>query len=172
MARCPDRLHGQFQKSLYKTSRTCIRRFLGADSTTELHHFIGKDILYFHALFWPALLHGANFRTPTRIHTHGFVTINNQKMSKSRGTFIQVRTYLQHLPPEYLRYYFASKLNDSVEDLDISLEDFVQKNNSDLVGKLVNIASRAARLLEQHFGGQLAATCSSPELFRKNCFRC
>ena len=114
------------------------------DSTAEVHHFIGKDIVNFHALFWPAVLDGADFRTPSRIHTHGFVTVNGTKMSKSRGTFILAERYLQHLNPEYLRYYYATKLSDSADDLDINLEDFVQRVNSDLVGKIINIASRTA----------------------------
>ncbi len=99
------------------------------------YHFIGKDIVYFHALFWPAMLEGANYRTPTGLFVNGFLTVNGQKMSKSRGTFIKAETYLQHLNPEYLRYYFASKLSDKVEDSDLNLDDFVQKVNSDLVVK-------------------------------------
>ncbi len=110
------------------------------DSEAELYHFVGKDILYFHTLFWPALLHGAGFRTPTAVFTHGFLTINGQKMSKSRGTFITARDYLTHLDPDYLRYYFAAKLNNKVEDLDFNIEDFVSRVNADLVGKVVNIA--------------------------------
>ncbi|HID44733.1 MAG TPA: methionine--tRNA ligase, partial [Chromatiaceae bacterium] len=111
-------------------------------SDTELYHFIGKDIIYFHALFWPAMLDGAGFRKPTTIHAHGFLTVNGQKMSKSRGSFIQARTYLDNLNPEYLRYYFAAKLGAGVDDIDLNLEDFTLRVNSDLVGKVVNIASR------------------------------
>jgi len=135
------------------------------DSTVELYHFIGKDIIYFHALFWPALLHGAQFRTPTAIFANGFLTVDGQKMSKSRGTFIKARTYLNHLQPEYLRYYFAAKLSDRIEDLDIHFDDFVQRINADLVGKFINIASRCAGFLTQHFAGELAAECESPELY-------
>ena len=131
------------------------------DSSCEIHHFIGKDIINFHALFWPALLEAAGFRTPTRIHAHGFITVDGQKMSKSRGTFINARTYLDHLGPEYLRYYFATKLSDSIDDLDINLEDFVQRVNSDLVGKVVNIASRCAGFVKKQ-GGHLAASCDNP----------
>ena len=129
--------------------------YWGLDSSAELHHFIGKDIAYFHTLFWPAMLEGGGFRKPTRIHCHGFVTINGQKMSKSRGTFISARDYLERLDAEYLRYYFAARLNARVEDIDLNLEDFVLRVNSDLVGKLINIASRCARFIEQHFAAHL-----------------
>ena len=135
------------------------------DSTCEIHHFIGKDIINFHALFWPAMLEAAGFRTPTRIHAHGFITVDGQKMSKSRGTFINAPTYLDHLGPEYLRYYFATKLSDSIDDLDINLEDFVQRVNSDLVGKVVNIASRCAGFVKKQ-GGHLAASCDNPMIAR------
>ena len=133
-----------------------------ADSTCEVHHFIGKDIINFHALFWPAMLKVADFRTPTAVHAHGFVTVNGLKMSKSRGTFINARTYLDHLKPEYLRYYFAAKLGNSIDDLDINLEDFVQRVNADVVGKLVNIASRCAGFLVSKFDGRLSAKPSTP----------
>lgn len=136
------------------------------DSDTELYHFIGKDIVYFHALFWPAMLEGAGFRKPTRICAHGFLTVNGQKMSKSRGTFIMGRTYLNHLNPEYLRYYLAAKMGSNVHDLDLSLDDFVQRVNSDLVGKLVNIASRSASFINKRFDGRLADRLEAPELFR------
>ena len=126
-----------------------------ADSTTELHHFIGKDIAYFHTLFWPALLEGAGFRRPTSIHCHGFLTIQKQKMSKSRGTFITAREYLKHLNPEYLRYYFAAKLNGKIEDIDLSSDDFCERINSNLVGKLINIASRSCGFIHKHFGGEI-----------------
>jgi methionyl-tRNA synthetase len=125
---------------------------------TELHHFIGKDIVNFHGLFWPAMLKGAGFRTPTKLHVNGYLTINGQKMSKSRGTFIQARTWLNHLPPEALRYYFAAKLGSAPEDLDLNLEDFAARVNSDLVGKVVNIASRFAGFIEKNFEGHLGAT--------------
>ncbi len=126
------------------------------DSKAELYHFIGKDIIYFHALFWPAMLHGAGFRTPTAVFAHGFLTVDGQKMSKSRGTFIKARTYLDHLDPEYLRYYFAAKLGPNVEDIDLNLGDFTARVNADLVGKLVNIASRTASFISKHFKGRLA----------------
>lgn len=126
------------------------------NSETELYHFIGKDIAYFHTLFWPAMLEGAGLRKPTKVFCHGFLTVNGAKMSKSRGTFIKARTYLDHLNPEALRYYFAAKLSDGIDDIDLNLEDFIQRVNSDLVGKYVNIASRAAGFLTKHFDGQLA----------------
>ena len=129
--------------------------YWSADSSFEVHHFIGKDIVNFHALFWPAILSCAGFRTPTKVHAHGFITVNGLKMSKSRGTFINARTYLDHLSPDYLRYYFAAKLNGSVDDIDINLEDFVLRVNSDLVGKVVNIASRCAGFINRGFEGQL-----------------
>ncbi|MFT7132288.1 MAG: methionyl-tRNA synthetase [Cyclobacteriaceae bacterium] len=133
-----------------------------ADSDYEVHHFIGKDIVNFHALFWPAMLKVADFRTPTRIHTHGFITVNGQKMSKSRGTFINAGTYADHLAPEYLRYYFATKLGNNVDDMDINLEDFVVKVNSDLVGKLVNIASRCAGFINKQFDNHLSDELDAP----------
>ena len=135
------------------------------DSQTELHHFIGKDIAYFHTLFWPAMLHGAGFRTPSAVHCHGFLTVNGQKMSKSRGTFIKARTYLEHLPPEYLRYYFAAKLGSGVDDIDLSLDDFIARVNSDLVGKAVNIASRCAGFIHKSFAGQLAESHDDETLY-------
>ncbi|MCG5513878.1 methionine--tRNA ligase [Ectothiorhodospira shaposhnikovii] len=136
-----------------------------ADSTAELHHFIGKDIAYFHTLFWPAMLSGAGFRTPTAVHCHGFLTVNGQKMSKSRGTFIKARTYLDHLQPEYLRYYFAAKLGPGVDDIDLSLDDFIARVNSDLVGKAVNIASRCAGFIHKGFAGRLADSLPDPDLY-------
>ncbi len=141
--------------------------FWSADSTAELYHFIGKDILYFHALFWPAMLAGAGFRTPSAIFAHGFLTVNGQKMSKSRGTFVTARTYLDHLDPEYLRYYLAAKLNNRVEDLDLNLEDFVLRVNADLVGKLVNIASRCAGFIGKRFGSVLAERVLDEGLYRR-----
>jgi methionyl-tRNA synthetase len=128
-----------------------------ADSSAELHHFIGKDILYFHSLFWPAVLHGAGLRKPTGVHVHGFLTINGEKMSKSRGTFITARQYLEHLSPEYLRYYFAGKLNPNVEDIDFNSADFIARINGELVGKYVNIASRAAQFISRHFENRLSS---------------
>ncbi|WP_248797182.1 methionine--tRNA ligase [Pseudomonas sp. MWU13-2105] len=149
----------------------CARRpeldfdaFWGKDSTAELYHFIGKDIVNFHALFWPAMLEGAGYRKPTGINVHGYLTVNGQKMSKSRGTFIKARTYLDHLSPEYLRYYYAAKLGKGVDDLDLNLDDFVQKVNSDLVGKVVNIASRCAGFIHKGNAGVLVAGNAAPEL--------
>jgi methionyl-tRNA synthetase len=134
------------------------------DSTAEVYHFIGKDIVYFHTLFWPAVLRGAGYRAPTSVFAHGFLTVNGQKMSKSRGTLISARAWLDHLPAEYLRYYFASRLGDGVDDLDLSLDDFVGKVNSDIVGKLVNIASRCAGFIARGFDGKLAAQLPEPAL--------
>lgn len=141
--------------------------FWEADSQTELYHFIGKDIVYFHGLFWPAILHGSGFRTPTAIFSHGFLTVEGKKMSKSRGTFIKARTYLNELNPEYLRYYFSAKLGSGVTDLDLNLEDFRLRVNSDLVGKVVNIASRCAGFVKKKFNSTLSDTISEPELFAK-----
>ncbi|MEQ6342193.1 MAG: methionine--tRNA ligase [Gammaproteobacteria bacterium] len=139
--------------------------YWGPDSQTELYHFIGKDIVYFHALFWPAILEGAGFRKPTAIFAHGFLTINGQKMSKSRGTFIKARTYLDHLDPEYLRYYFASRISSRVEDIDLQFDDFLQRVNADLVGKVVNIASRCAGFITKRFDGHLSASCAEGGLY-------
>lgn len=131
---------------------------------TELYHFIGKDIVYFHALFWPAMLAGAEYRTPTGVFAHGFLMVNGDKMSKSRGTFIQAETFAKHLHPEYLRYYFASKLSDKVEDINLDFADFMQKVNSDMVGKVVNIASRSAGFIVKKYDGMLSEECAEPEL--------
>lgn len=150
-----------------KTEGLEFDTFWNKDSEAELYHFIGKDIIYFHALFWPAMLHGADFRTPTAIFSHGFLTVDGQKMSKSRGTFIKARTYLDHLNPEYLRYYFAAKLGSGVDDIDLNLEDFAQRVNSDLVGKVVNIASRCAGFIKKRFSGVLSSDLSEPELFKE-----
>ncbi len=129
--------------------------YWGKDAQTQLVHFIGKDIARFHTLFWPAVLHGAGYRTPSSVFCHGFLTVDGQKMSKSRGTFIMARTYLEHLKPEYLRYYYAAKLSSGIDDIDLNLEDFQQKVNSNLVGKYVNIASRASGFITKHFDGNL-----------------
>jgi methionyl-tRNA synthetase len=137
-----------------------------SETTTELYHFIGKDISYFHTLFWPAVLHGAGLRRPTAVFAHGFLTINGQKMSKSRGTFITARRYLDHLPPEPLRYYFAAKLSSGIEDIDFNMDDFVARTNSDLVGKLVNVASRCAGFI-QRGGGRLAPSLENEALYRQ-----
>jgi methionyl-tRNA synthetase len=136
----------------------------GQDSQTELHHFIGKDIVFFHTLFWPAMLMGAGFRTPTAVYAHGFLTVDGAKMSKSRGTFIKARTYLDHLHPDYLRYYYAAKLGPGTGDIDLNLDDFVQRVNSDVVGKVVNIASRCAGFIGKRFDGQLSGELPRPEL--------
>jgi methionyl-tRNA synthetase len=133
------------------------------DSTTELYHFIGKDILYFHALFWPSTLKFSDYRQPTQIFAHGFLTVNGEKMSKSRGTFITARSYLEHVKnPEYLRYYYAAKLNGSMEDIDLNLEDFVARVNSDLVGKYINIASRTAGFIAKRFDNKLYMSTTQP----------
>jgi methionyl-tRNA synthetase len=139
--------------------------FLAIDSTAEMHHFIGKDILYFHTLFWPAVLQAAGVRRPTAVHAHGFVTINGEKMSKSRGTFITARRYLQSFAPEYLRYYFAAKLSSGIDDIDMNLAEFTTRVNSDIVGKLVNIASRCAGFITKNAAGRLAADLPDPALF-------
>lgn len=141
--------------------------FWGEKSTSELYHFVGKDIIYFHALFWPALLHGSGHRLPTAIYAHGFLTVNGQKMSKSRGTFIEARTYLAHLDPEYLRYYFAAKLNGRVDDLDLNFDDFTNRVNADLVGKVVNIASRCAGFVNKRFDNQLADSLHDAALYQR-----
>ncbi|MDH3429794.1 MAG: methionine--tRNA ligase [Gammaproteobacteria bacterium] len=132
---------------------------------TEVYHFIGKDIMYFHTLFWPAVLQGSGFRTPTSVFAHGFLTVNGMKMSKTRGTFIKARTYLDNLNPSYLRYYYAAKLGPTIEDIDLNLEDFTARVNSDLVGKLINIASRCAGFINKNFSGRLAEQMPAPELF-------
>ncbi|PRD39514.1 UNVERIFIED_CONTAM: metG [Trichonephila clavipes] len=152
-------------KHLCETAGIDFDSYWAPDSDAEVYHFIGKDIIYFHSLFWPAMLHGAGFRKPNAIFAHGFVTVNGAKMSKSRGTFIKARTYLDSLDPEYLRYYFASKLTSGITDLDLNLEDFTQKVNADLVGKVVNIASRCAGFISKRFDGTLSANLSEPELF-------
>lgn len=134
------------------------------DTEVELYHFIGKDIAYFHVLFWPSMLEGAGFRTPTSVFCHGFLTIDGEKMSKSRGTFIKARTYLNHLNPEYLRYYFASRLTSKIEDIDLNFSDFVARVNSDLVGKLINIGSRCARFINKDFDNTLASKSNNQSL--------
>ena len=154
-------------QALCAKSGLSFDEFWQKDSSTELYHFIGKDIIYFHALFWPAMLEGAQLRTPSAIFAHGFLTVNGEKMSKSRGTFIKARTYLDHLNPEYLRYYFAAKLSAGVDDLDLNFDDFTQRVNSDLVGKVVNIASRCSGFISKRFDGVLAADCAEPALFQQ-----
>lgn len=137
------------------------------DSENEVYHFIGKDIVYFHTLFWPAVLAGSGFRLPSSVFAHGFLTINGKKMSKSRGTFINARTYLDHLNPNHLRYYYAAKLGPGMDDIDLSLDDFIARVNSDLVGKLVNIASRCAGFIGKRFDNQLSTNLEDAELYKK-----
>lgn len=141
--------------------------FWKEDSDAEVYHFIGKDIIYFHSLFWPAMLKGAQFRRPTNVWAHGFITVNGTKMSKSKGTFIMARTFVEHLNPEALRYYFAAKLSSRIDDLDLNLTDFVQRVNSDLVGKVVNIASRCAGFITKKFDGKLSDHISEPKLLQE-----
>lgn len=152
-------------KNLCEREDLVFDDFWAEESDAELYHFIGKDIIYFHALFWPAMLKGSGFRTPSAIFAHGFLTVNGEKMSKSRGTFIKARTYLDHLNPEYLRYYFAAKLGSGVDDIDLNFDDFTQRVNSDLVGKVVNIASRCAGFIHKRFDGMLSKHCAEPDLF-------
>lgn len=147
---------GSFKNLCAKRPELSFEEFWGKDSTAEVYHFIGKDIVYFHSLFWPAMLHGSGYRQPNSVYAHGYVTVNGAKMSKSKGTFIKARTYLDHLDPEYLRYYYAAKLSSRIDDLDLNLEDFAQRVNSDLVGKLVNLASRTAGFITKRFDGKLA----------------
>ncbi|MEW8491768.1 MAG: methionine--tRNA ligase [Candidatus Thiodiazotropha endolucinida] len=154
-----------FRNLCDKTEGLDFDEYWTEGSETELYHFIGKDIIYFHTLFWPAMLHGAGFRTPSAVYAHGFLTVDGAKMSKSRGTFIKARTYLDHLNPEYLRYYFAAKLGSGVDDIDLNLEDFAQRVNSDLVGKVVNIASRCAGFITKKFDGKLADQVTEQTLF-------
>lgn len=154
-------------KNLCQRTGLDFDEYFKKDSTTELHHFIGKDIVYFHALFWPAMLEGAGYRTPTAIHAHGFLTVNGEKMSKSRGTFIQAATYLDHLNPEYLRYYFASKLSNTIEDINLDFDDFMQKVNTDLIGKVINIASRCAPFIHKNHNGLLSDTITDTDILQE-----
>ena len=152
-------------KKLCDNSELNFDEFFGKDSDTELYHFIGKDIIYFHALFWPATLMGSNFRTPSGVFAHGFLSVNGRKMSKSRGTFINARTYLENLDPEYLRYYYASKLTAKIDDIDLNLQDFKKRVNSDLVGKVINIASRSASFVVKNYDKELSAKCIEKSLY-------
>ena len=152
-------------KKLCDNSELNFDDFFNKDSDTELYHFIGKDIIYFHALFWPATLMGSDFRTPSAVFAHGFLSVNGRKMSKSRGTFINARTYLENLDPEYLRYYYASKLTAKIDDIDLNLEDFKKRVNSDLVGKVVNIASRSASFVVEKYDKELSAKCIEKSLY-------
>ena len=154
-------------KKLCDNSELNFDEFFNKGSNTELYHFIGKDIVYFHALFWPATLMGSDFRTPNAVFAHGFLSVNGQKMSKSRGTFIQARTYLDNLDPEYLRYYYASKLTAKIDDIDLNLEDFKQRVNSDLVGKVVNIASRSASFVVKKYDKELSSDCVDKDLYKE-----
>ena len=152
-------------KKLCDNSELNFDDFFGKDSDTELYHFIGKDIVYFHALFWPATLMGSDFRTPDAVFAHGFLSVNGQKMSKSRGTFINARTYLENLDPECLRYYYAYKLTAKIDDIDLNLQDFKKRVNSDLVGKVINIASRSASFVVKKYDKQLSANCIEKSLY-------
>ncbi|GMR15072.1 MAG: methionine--tRNA ligase [Gammaproteobacteria bacterium] len=137
------------------------------DTDTEMYNFIGKDIVYFHTLFWPAMLMGAGYRTPTAAYAHGFLTVDGAKMSKSRGTFIMARTYLDHLNPDYLRYYYCARLGPGLADIDLSLDDFISRVNSDMVGKVINIASRCAGFIQRGSDGRLSAELPDPELYQQ-----
>ena len=156
---------GSFLNYCNKNNKAIFDEFWSKDSTTELYHFIGKDIVYFHSLFWPAMLDGSEHRKPSNIFVHGYVTVDGAKMSKSRGTFIQASTYIKHLDPDCLRYYYAAKLSPHIDDIDLNLEDFVQRVNSDLVNKVVNIASRSAGFISKRFDGKLSDKVAEPELY-------
>ncbi|MCP4954704.1 methionine--tRNA ligase [Photobacterium aquimaris] len=156
---------GSFKNLCDKRDDLNFDEFWNKDSSTELYHFIGKDIVYFHSLFWPAMLDGAGFRKPNNVFVHGYVTVNGAKMSKSKGTFIKAGTYLNHLDPECLRYYYAAKLNNRIDDLDLNLEDFTQRVNSDVVNKIVNLASRNAGFIAKRFDGMLSEKFAEPELY-------
>ncbi|KJF95507.1 methionine--tRNA ligase [Photobacterium angustum] len=156
---------GSFKNLCDKRDDLNFDEFWNKDSSTELYHFIGKDIVYFHSLFWPAMLDGAGFRKPNNVFVHGYVTVNGAKMSKSKGTFIKAGTYLKHLDPECLRYYYAAKLNSRIDDLDLNLEDFTQRVNSDVVNKIVNLASRNAGFIAKRFDGKLSDNFVETELY-------
>ncbi|HHR6224578.1 TPA: methionine--tRNA ligase [Providencia alcalifaciens] len=158
---------GSFKNLCDKRSDLNFDEFWNKDSKTDLYHFIGKDIVYFHSLFWPAMLEGSNFRKPTNLFVHGYVTVNGAKMSKSRGTFITARSYLDHFDADCLRYYYAAKLSSRIDDIDLNLEDFVQRVNSDIVNKVVNLASRNAGFIAKRFAGKLSANLAEPELYQQ-----
>ncbi|WP_413482078.1 methionine--tRNA ligase [Morganella psychrotolerans] len=158
---------GSFKNLCDKRGDLDFDEFWKKNSETDLYHFIGKDIVYFHSLFWPAMLEGSGYRKPTNLFVHGYVTVNGAKMSKSRGTFIQARTYLNHLDADSLRYYYAAKLSSRIDDIDLNLEDFVQRVNSDIVNKVVNLASRTAGFIKKRFNGRLSATLSEPQLYQQ-----
>lgn len=154
-----------FKNLCNKNKNISFNEFWNKDSDTKLYHFIGKDIIYFHSLFWPALLEGSGFRKPNNIFVHGYLTINGIKMSKSRGTFITAKTWLKHLDSDSLRYYFASKLSTNIDDIDLNLNDFVNRINSDIVNKLVNLASRSASFINKYFNNQLSSTLNDFVLY-------
>ncbi|MWN31541.1 MULTISPECIES: methionine--tRNA ligase [unclassified Gilliamella] len=158
---------GSFLNYCNTQNKPIFDEFWNKNSNTELYHFIGKDIVYFHSLFWPAMLDGSEYRKPSNIFVHGYVTVDGAKMSKSRGTFIQASTYLKHLDPDCLRYYYAAKLSSHIDDIDLNLEDFVQRVNSDLVNKVVNIASRSAGFIYKRFDGKLSDKVAEPELYQR-----
>ncbi|ETS29413.1 methionine--tRNA ligase [Photorhabdus temperata] len=158
---------GSFQNLCDKRGNLSFDEFWAKDSTADLYHFIGKDIVYFHSLFWPAMLEGSGYRKPTNLFVHGYVTVNGTKMSKSRGTFIKASTYLDHLDADCLRYYYAAKLSSRIDDIDLNLEDFVQRVNSDIVNKVVNLASRNAGFINKRFSGKLADKLADPALYQK-----
>ena len=156
-----------FDNLCQRSDDLAFEDFWDPESDAEVHHFIGKDVVNFHCLFWPAVLSKSGFRTPTRVHTHGFITVDGRQMSKSRGTFINASTYLEHLDPEYLRYYFATKISARVDDMDVNLDDFVQRVNADLVGKVVNIAARCAGFIGKSFDGKLAGSLHDEQLWQE-----
>ncbi|WP_417879153.1 methionine--tRNA ligase [Vibrio sp.] len=158
---------GSFKNLCNKRDDLSFDEYWKQDSTTELYHFIGKDIVYFHSLFWPAMLDGAGFRKPNNVFVHGYVTVNGAKMSKSKGTFVKASTYLKHLDPECLRYYYAAKLNSRIDDLDLNLEDFTQRVNSDVVNKIVNLASRNAGFITKRFEGKLSSNFTEMALYQE-----
>lgn len=158
---------GSFKNLCDKRNDLDFDEYWKQDSTAELYHFIGKDIVYFHSLFWPAMLDGAGFRKPNNVFVHGYVTVNGAKMSKSKGTFIKASTYLKHLDPECLRYYYAAKLNSRIDDLDLNLEDFTQRVNSDVVNKIVNLASRNAGFITKRFEGKLSSNFTEMALYQE-----
>ncbi|WP_029989590.1 methionine--tRNA ligase [Tatumella ptyseos] len=157
---------GSFKNLCDKRGDLDFDEYWKKDSTTELYHFIGKDIVYFHSLFWPAMLEGSNYRKPDNLFVHGYVTVNGAKMSKSRGTFIKASTWLEHLDADSLRYYYAAKLSSRIDDIDLNLEDFVQRVNADVVNKVVNLASRNAGFITKRFNGKLSETLADPALYQ------
>lgn len=156
---------GTFKNLCKKNKKISFQDFWHPKSKTELFHFIGKDIIYFHSLFWPAILEGSQLRKPTNIFAHGYVTLNGSKISKSKGILIQANTYLSHLTPDYLRYYYATKLSSHINDIDLNLKDFANKVNSDLINKVLNLASRNAKFIYQHYQGHLSNTLENPSLY-------